>query len=377
MGPDMMDVHQQTYMGHHHHHGYHPPQQQQQQQQQQYGHYGNWNNQGGWSSGINPGIPGVDCTDADIIISTGLEHSRTREANIEYQRLLLANTVLFGSLPTHYQGVHAQHIYHFLTHVRRRRFLQCIAPNVYVPFNNGPFQIAQEITGDPCKMAFQNRNPLWLLEGLQLFTASPDSPSEQTWIHRSNPRGNEWEAVSIDQVQDILKEEGPVHLLLLPEGIEIKPALDGDQQAQRVGNTDENTPAVTKESHHHKVEGNAVAPKEQPSDRAPADEEDDNEENRKDNREHTVPDITDDNIIEVAEQAVEEAATMENVDVDQSSHAQHLEEAGQGPPDRLPPPGVDETLENENHLQREAMKRSQPSSHPDDDMIEAAKRVRN
>ena len=276
VGPgDVMDGGQSSYMGAHSHgSGYHPmshpppsqqpqshqPYGQPQQQPQQYGSYGSWNSHAGsgWPSGgpMNPGIPGVECTDADIIISTGLEHSRTREANLEYQRLLLANAVLFASLPTHYQSVHAQHIYHFLTHVRGRRFLQCIAPNVYVPFTNGPFQIAQEITGDPCKMAFQSRNPHWLLNGLGLFTSTTDLPREQTWVHRPNPRGNDWNAVSVEQVKDILHSEGPVHLLLLPKGINLKPCQeDSKSDCENVtiqdSQSNTNQDASRQNDHHH------------------------------------------------------------------------------------------------------------------------------
>lgn len=211
-----------------HQHSLYQQQQPAHQPQQQYYQQGGWGNQGSWSPGMgqaNAGIPGVELTDADIVISTGLEHSRTRESNLEYQKLLLANSVLFGSLPSQYQGVHAQHLYHFLTHVRGRRFLQCIAPNVYVPFSGGPLQIRQEIIGDACKMAFQNRNPTWILDGLAAFTTSHEPPSQHKWAHRPNPRGNDWVIVDIDRVKEIMKEEGLVHLIVLPTGIEIKSVI--------------------------------------------------------------------------------------------------------------------------------------------------------
>eukprot|EP00523_Entomoneis_sp_CCMP467_P011146 CAMPEP_0168725558 /NCGR_PEP_ID=MMETSP0724-20121128/4217_1 /TAXON_ID=265536 /ORGANISM="Amphiprora sp., Strain CCMP467" /LENGTH=388 /DNA_ID=CAMNT_0008772349 /DNA_START=27 /DNA_END=1193 /DNA_ORIENTATION=+ len=347
--------------------------QHQQQQQQQYSHYHQpqsqgWNGQGSWS----PGMPGVEITDADIVISTGLEHSRSREGNLEYQRLLMANSMLWHSLPSHYQTVHAQHLYHFLTHVRGRRFLQCIAPNVYVPFQGGPFQIAQEIAGDPCKMAFQSRNPCWMLDGMQLLTTSADPATEVGWAHRGNPRGNEWGEVGVDRVKEILKEEGPVHLIVLPAGIEIKSVVSMKTEGNDTDeNVDEGARDSTKDSPlnggHHPTKKEEHDPSHPDHDGSA-----ENTPNSDDLGEEET-----DNIIQVAEQV------MGRMEQEQSDgDLEQTLDVGDGPLESNESPAV---VDSHDSIESDSPKRERSNPHAHDNGIEfeldttdqRQKRVRN
>lgn len=159
-------------------------------------------------------------------------------------------------------------------------------------------------------MAFQNRNPSWILDGVQMITTSAEAPAEITWAHRSNPRGNDWELVDTERVREIMKDEGPVHLMMLPPGIEVKSVVsskDEDEEEGEKGEVDGEKKGDVDGEGENPTDPKDDDPPPPTDDPSPPDDENDGVDQEAQVSD-ALPQDEADNIIQVAEQVVEDAA---------------------------------------------------------------------
>jgi SHAQKYF class myb-like DNA-binding protein len=202
----------------------------------------------------NPAASGGKFTEKDIFLPI-TEATSTRPANQEYLDIMKANCFLFQSLTTPEQFWFARNLCHFITSVRGRRWVS------YHPYSGyggqpqyhvleNPFNIiAAEFRMDAVKVAARNFHPFWLL----------GEHGQGEFCHRTVD--GSWKTVTIAQVKEILKGEGPKNLLLLPPNVEIRDAPTPPPTEDSIvpkHDGDEDHHHVMEQEHHPQTENTSV-----------------------------------------------------------------------------------------------------------------------
>ena len=168
---------------------------------------------------VVPPIPVVSFTELDILVPIN-DATASRPSNKIYMDMMKMNCFIFHSLPITEQLWFARNIVHFLSSVRRHRWIGCnyygTAPQYQLL--NEPVSVVQgDFRMDPLKVAAFAFHPLWLLGDHDIHKVHNGNP----FIHRTVD--GTWKHVTMSQVKDILNGEGPKNLLLLPSSI---PAME-------------------------------------------------------------------------------------------------------------------------------------------------------
>ena len=168
---------------------------------------------------VVPPIPVVSFTELDILVPIN-DATASRPSNKIYMDMMKMNCFIFHSLPITEQLWFARNIVHFLSSVRRHRWIGCnyygTAPQYQLL--NEPVSVVQgDFRMDPLKVAAFAFHPLWLLGDHDIHKVHDGNP----FIHRTVD--GTWKHVTMSQVKDILNGEGPKNLLLLPSSI---PAME-------------------------------------------------------------------------------------------------------------------------------------------------------
>jgi SHAQKYF class myb-like DNA-binding protein len=168
---------------------------------------------------VVPPIPVVSFTELDILVPIN-DATASRPSNKIYMDMMKMNCFIFHSLPITEQLWFARNIVHFLSSVRRHRWIGCnyygTAPQ-YQLLNEPVSVVQSDFRMDPLKVAAFAFHPLWLLGDHDIHKAHNGNP----FIHRTVD--GTWKHVTMAQVKDILNGEGPKNLLLLPSSI---PAME-------------------------------------------------------------------------------------------------------------------------------------------------------
>jgi SHAQKYF class myb-like DNA-binding protein len=168
---------------------------------------------------VVPPIPVVSFTELDILVPIN-DATASRPSNKIYMDMMKMNCFIFHSLPITEQLWFARNIVHFLSSVRRHRWIGCnyygTAPQ-YQLLNEPVSVVQSDFRMDPLKVAAFAFHPLWLLGDHDIHKVHNGNP----FIHRTVD--GTWKHVTMSQVRDILNGEGPKNLLLLPPSI---PAME-------------------------------------------------------------------------------------------------------------------------------------------------------
>jgi SHAQKYF class myb-like DNA-binding protein len=164
---------------------------------------------------VVPPIPIMSFTDLDILVPIN-DTTASRPSNKVYMDIMKMNCFIFHSLPITEQLWFARNIVHYLSSVRHHRWIGCNYYGTIPQYQllSEPVSVVQsDFRMDPLKVAAFAFHPFWLLGNHDIHNIHHGQP----FIHRTVD--GTWKHVTMNQVKDILKGEGPKNLLLLPASI--------------------------------------------------------------------------------------------------------------------------------------------------------------
>jgi SHAQKYF class myb-like DNA-binding protein len=170
----------------------------------------------GGSSDYRGGRSGIPFSDRDILLPMTI-HTIKSVANREYIDLLRANCCIYHALPSPDQVCFVRNICNFLRVVRRRQwFISHQQWGTPMPLGDPSALVAAEFRQDSLKYAALQFHPYWLL-----------GDHDTSIPHRSDPfayrrSDGTWIPIDRAEAREVLLNEGPKTLLVLPPSIEIK-----------------------------------------------------------------------------------------------------------------------------------------------------------